>query len=59
VLQLYSSLIVGFTTPLKEEHKEIYRKCLVHLHKSQYLESFHYYLLECVLVYFEKDKSEV
>jgi serine/threonine-protein phosphatase 2A regulatory subunit B' len=34
VLQLYSSLIVGFTTPLKEEHKEIYRKCLIHLHKS-------------------------
>lgn len=54
-LEIIGSIIAGFAVPLKGEHRAIYEKCLVPLHKAMHIQSFHQQLVQCVITYLEKD----
>lgn len=59
LLMLLESIIQGFQTPVKPEHKLLFQNCLVPLLKSPFLEQFHFYLQKTVLQFFSKSKGEV
>jgi serine/threonine-protein phosphatase 2A regulatory subunit B' len=44
-LEILGSIIAGFAVPLKGEHKAIYEKCLIPLHKANHIQSFHQQLV--------------
>ena len=57
LLEILSSIISGFSAPLKEEHQAFARKVLVPLHKVRGLQNFNTQLLTCMKNFLEKDKS--
>ncbi|CDW73456.1 UNKNOWN [Stylonychia lemnae] len=56
-LEILGSIITGFAVPLKGEHRQLYEQCLIPLHKSNHVQSYHQQLVQCVLSYLEKDPS--
>ena len=57
LLEILSSIITGFASPLKEEHKEFARKVFIPLHKVRGLSNFNAKLLTCMKGFLDKDKS--
>lgn len=57
LLEILSSIISGFTAPLKDEHKMFAMKVLIPLHKVKNLSSFNTQLETCMKNFIEKDKS--
>lgn len=56
LLEILSSIISGFGTPLKDEHKDFALRVLVPLHKVKGLSSFNTQLEACMKNFIEKDK---
>ena len=57
LLEILSSIIIGYATPLKEEHKVFAMKALIPLHKVRGLQNFNTQLLTCMKNFIEKDKQ--
>ncbi|KAK4473801.1 hypothetical protein MN116_003136 [Schistosoma mekongi] len=57
LLEILGSIINGFQTPLKEEHKQFLRRVLLPLHKSPTLSHFHAQLTYCTTEFIKKDSS--
>lgn len=57
LLEILSSIISGFASPLKEEHRDFALKCLVPLHKVKALSTFNSQLETCMKNFIEKDKQ--
>ncbi|KAJ1605350.1 protein phosphatase 2A regulatory B subunit [Cryptosporidium canis] len=55
LLEIFVSIVNGFTIPLKEEHKIFLETALIPLHKAKYISSFHQQLIYCLIQYIEKD----
>jgi serine/threonine-protein phosphatase 2A regulatory subunit B' len=57
LLDILSSIIKGFATPLKKEHVEFAKRVLVPLHKVKGLQTFNTQLLTCMKGFLEKHKQ--
>ncbi|KAH8851162.1 Serine/threonine-protein phosphatase 2A 56 kDa regulatory subunit delta isoform [Schistosoma japonicum] len=57
LLEILGSIINGFQTPLKEEHKQFLRRVLLPLHKSPILSHFHAQLTYCTTEFIKKDSK--
>ncbi|KNC77304.1 hypothetical protein SARC_10232, partial [Sphaeroforma arctica JP610] len=57
LLEILGSIINGFATPLKEEHKTFLLTVLVPLHKVRSLTLYHPQLAYCVVQFLEKDPT--
>lgn len=55
LLEIFVSIVNGFTIPLKEEHKVFLETALIPLHKAKHISSFHQQLIYCLIQYIEKD----
>ncbi|ETO11643.1 hypothetical protein RFI_25734, partial [Reticulomyxa filosa] len=56
-LEIFCSIIHGFSIPVKEEHKEFLRCVLIPLHKCRRLERFHEQLVACCVQFVFKDPA--
>ncbi|ETO20475.1 protein phosphatase 2, regulatory subunit B', epsilon isoform a [Reticulomyxa filosa] len=56
-LEIFCSIIHGFTVPVKKEHKQFLRTVLIPLHKYPYLEKFHEQLVACCVRFVLKDPT--
>ena len=52
LLEILSSIIQGFSVPMKKDHHQIFHECLVPLHKSREIWMFQQQLFQCVKDYF-------
>jgi len=50
-----TAIVQGFSVPLKGEHRTLYEKCLLPLHKAN--QAVHQQLVSAVLAYLEKDAA--
>ena len=57
LLEILSSVIMGYATPLKDIHKEFAKRVLIPLHKVRGLQNFNTQLLTCMKNFLEKDKA--
>uniref|UniRef100_A0A7E4ZRT1 Serine/threonine protein phosphatase 2A regulatory subunit n=1 Tax=Panagrellus redivivus TaxID=6233 RepID=A0A7E4ZRT1_PANRE len=57
LLEILGSIINGFATPLKEEHKTFLLRVLLPLHKAKSLSVYHPQLAYCVVQFLDKDGS--
>ncbi|KAL1116440.1 hypothetical protein AAG570_004914 [Ranatra chinensis] len=57
LLELVGSIVQGFSTPLKEEHKRTLLWVLMPLHKPPHLRAYHTHLTNCVVRFVEKDSA--
>ena len=57
LLEIMSSIISGYASPLKDEHKTFAKKVLIPLHKVRGLQNFNAQLLTCMKNFLEKDKQ--
>lgn len=57
LLEILGSIINGFVTPLKEEHKMFLLKVLMPLHKARTLSTYHAQLAYCIVQFIEKDQT--
>lgn len=48
LLEILNSIINGFQTPLKDEHKDFMQKALLPLHKVHTLSTYHQQLQNCI-----------
>ncbi|CAK9180981.1 unnamed protein product [Ilex paraguariensis] len=55
LLEIWGSIINGFTVPLKEEHKLFLMRVLVPLHKPKGLQVYHRQLAYCVSQFVQKE----
>lgn len=55
LFEIFSSVVNGYVTPLKNEHKEFFKKALVPIHKVKSLSNFHGPLMQNVKHLIEKD----
>ncbi|KAM0018099.1 putative protein phosphatase 2A, regulatory B subunit, B56, armadillo-like helical [Helianthus debilis subsp. tardiflorus] len=55
LLEIFGSVISGFTLPLKKEHKAFLSRVLIPLHKPKSVGSYHHQLTYCVVQFIEKD----
>ncbi|XP_019198597.1 PREDICTED: serine/threonine protein phosphatase 2A 57 kDa regulatory subunit B' beta isoform-like [Ipomoea nil] len=55
LLEILGSIINGFATPMKEEHKLFLVRALIPLHKAKCVADFHQQLSYCIVQYVEKD----
>ncbi|ETO29815.1 serine/threonine protein phosphatase 2A B56 delta subunit [Reticulomyxa filosa] len=56
-LEIFCSVIHGFSIPVKEEHKDFLRNVLIPLHKCRKLEKFHEQLVACCVQFVFKDPA--
>jgi len=56
-LEIFCSIIHGFSIPVKREHKDFLRNVLVPLHKCRKLDKFHEQLVACCVQFVFKDPS--
>jgi serine/threonine-protein phosphatase 2A regulatory subunit B' len=56
-LEIFCSIIHGFSIPVKPEHKDFLRNVLVPLHKCRKLEKFHEQLVACCVQFVFKDPA--
>ncbi|ETO22222.1 serine/threonine protein phosphatase 2A B56 delta subunit [Reticulomyxa filosa] len=54
-LEIFCSIIHGFSVPVKEEHKDFLRSVLIPLHKCRRLDKFHEQLVACCVQFVFKD----
>ena len=57
LLEIMSSIISGFSIPLKEEHIIFFKNIIIPLHHKKAYDTFYYYLAKCVILFLKKDKS--
>lgn len=57
LLEILSRIISGFAVPLKQDHRDLFFRALVPLHKMETLSLFHSQLVDCLRKYIEKDVS--
>jgi len=55
LLEILGSIINGYATPLKAEHKIFLKQVLLPLHKVSKLQNFHQQLAYCTVQFIEKD----
>ncbi|XP_054776941.1 serine/threonine protein phosphatase 2A 57 kDa regulatory subunit B' alpha isoform-like [Prosopis cineraria] len=55
LLEIWGTIINGFTVPLKEEHKLFLMRVLIPLHKTKGLPMYHRQLAYCVSQFVQKD----
>ncbi|XP_051137328.1 serine/threonine protein phosphatase 2A 57 kDa regulatory subunit B' kappa isoform-like [Andrographis paniculata] len=55
LLEMFGSVITGFSVPLKEEHKIFFSRVLIPLHKPKSLGIYFQQLLYCVSQFIEKE----
>jgi len=56
-LEIFCSIIHGFSIPVKAEHKDFLRNVLVPLHKCRKLDKFHEQLVACCVQFVFKDNE--
>ncbi|KAK2951606.1 putative Serine/threonine protein phosphatase 2A 57 kDa regulatory subunit B' kappa [Blattamonas nauphoetae] len=57
LLDLLVSIVHGFTVPLKEEHVQFFRTCVLPLNTVEQIDSFIAPLSHCLCVYLQKDPA--
>ncbi|GMN50457.1 hypothetical protein TIFTF001_019618 [Ficus carica] len=57
LLEIFGSVISGFATPLKEEHKMFLWRALLPLHKPKSVGIYHQQLTYCVVQFVDKDQK--
>lgn len=57
LLEILSSIVSGYTVPLKHEHRDFFVKVLIPLHKIKQLSTFNTQLQQCIKNFLEKDSS--
>jgi serine/threonine-protein phosphatase 2A regulatory subunit B' len=57
LLEILSSIISGFGSPLKPEHQDFFNKVMVPLHRVKTLSTFNTQLQACIKHFLEKDNS--
>ncbi|KAF7638505.1 Serine/threonine protein phosphatase 2A regulatory subunit, partial [Meloidogyne graminicola] len=57
LLEIFGSIINGFSIPLKDEHKTFLMRVLLPLHKAKYLNAYHPQLAYCIVQFIDKDPS--
>ncbi|KAG9148805.1 hypothetical protein Leryth_023389 [Lithospermum erythrorhizon] len=57
LLEVFGSVISGFTLPLKEEHKLFLSRALIPLHKPKSLGVYHQQLAYCIVQFVEKEQK--
>ncbi|KAJ7978657.1 Serine/threonine protein phosphatase 2A regulatory subunit [Quillaja saponaria] len=55
LLEIWGTIINGFTVPLKEEHKLFLMRVLIPLHKTQGMQVYHTQLAYCVSQFVQKE----
>ncbi|KAB2602367.1 serine/threonine protein phosphatase 2A 57 kDa regulatory subunit B' beta [Pyrus ussuriensis x Pyrus communis] len=55
LLEIWGSIINGFTVPLKEEHKLFFMRVLIPFHKAKGMQSYHRQLAYCVSQFVQKE----
>lgn len=55
ILEIWGSIINGFTIPLKDEHKVFLSKVLIPLHKPKNMAVYHRQLAYCVSQFVQKE----
>ncbi|CAI9112485.1 OLC1v1012942C1 [Oldenlandia corymbosa var. corymbosa] len=55
LLEIWGSIINGFTVPLKEEHKLFLMRVLIPLHKPKGMQVYHRQLTYCVIQFVQKE----
>ncbi|KAK9112609.1 hypothetical protein Scep_020128 [Stephania cephalantha] len=55
LLEIWGSIINGFSMPLKEEHKQFLLKVLIPLHKPRCVQAYHRQLAYCVSQFLQKE----
>ena len=55
LLEIWGSIINGFTVPLKEEHKLFLTRVLIPLHKTKGMLAYHRQLAYCVSQFVQKE----
>ncbi|XP_041012975.1 serine/threonine protein phosphatase 2A 57 kDa regulatory subunit B' beta isoform-like [Juglans microcarpa x Juglans regia] len=55
LLEIWGSIINGFTVPLKEEHKLFLMRVLIPLHKTKGMQAYHRQLAYCVSQFLQKE----
>lgn len=55
LLEILSSIISGFASPLKPEHHEFFMRVMVPLHRVKTLSTFNTQLQACIKNFLEKD----
>ncbi|OVA15948.1 Protein phosphatase 2A [Macleaya cordata] len=55
LLEIWGSIINGFTVPLKEEHKMFLMRVLIPLHKPKGIQTYHRQLAYCVSQFVQKE----
>ena len=55
LLEILSSIISGFASPLKPEHQDFFNKVMVPLHRVKTLSTFNTQLQLCIKNFLEKD----
>jgi serine/threonine-protein phosphatase 2A regulatory subunit B' len=59
LLDITSSIVIGFNTPLRPEHITFFKNILLPLHKVQTCNQFFEPLLRCTMLFVSKDNSLV
>jgi len=59
LLTVLESIIDGFMTPLREEHREFFHRVLVLLYKNSSYKQYHQQLTQCVVRFVRKDPELV
>lgn len=57
VLDILGSIINGFVSPLKDEHREFLMTAFMPLHRVRYLRAFHANLVICIVQFVTKDAA--
>jgi len=57
LLEIWGTVVSGFSVPLREEHLQFLNKILIPLHKNRCLKHYHTQLGYCILQYVDKDPS--
>jgi serine/threonine-protein phosphatase 2A regulatory subunit B' len=57
LLEIWGSIINGFTVPLKEEHRLFLMRVLIPLHKTKGLQAYHRQLAYCVSQFVQKEPA--
>ncbi|PIA56717.1 hypothetical protein AQUCO_00700815v1 [Aquilegia coerulea] len=57
LLEIWGSIINGFTVPLKEEHKLFLMRVLIPLHKPKGMQAYHRQLAYCVSQFVQKEPA--
>ena len=57
ILTIYSSIVCGFALPIKQDHIQFLKRCILPLHKLVHLQDISTNLFRCVLLFLSKDPS--